>query len=111
LPDARFIDKPWGFKEILVQTNSYTLSRLHIEKWERLSLQKHPDKIETLIVENNYCLIYVDGKIRVYGHGEFIHIPILTIHRIEAIDIDCDVLEVATLPGDEVIRIEDDYGR
>ena len=105
------VNKPWGYKRILVETPNYTVSRLFVNKHNRLSLQTHPEKIETLVVEKNHCLITVDGDTRRYNKGDYVHIPINTIHRIEANKRNCIVLEVATKSGDEVIRIEDDYGR
>ena len=105
------VDKPWGFKDILVETPNYTVSRLHIEANERLSLQIHSIKVETLIVENNYCLILKGKNTKRYSQGDFEHIPSQTVHRVEALDVACDIIEVATLAGDEVKRLSDDYGR
>lgn len=105
------INKPWGYKKILVETPNYTVARLFINKKERLSLQEHPEKIETLIVEKSHCLITVGEITRRCSKGDCVHITSGTRHRIEAGKRDCIVLEVATKPGDEVVRIEDDYGR
>ena len=104
--------KPWGYKDILIETDNYTIARLHINPGERLSLQKHSEKVESLIVERNYCWIRTDDKGRKCFQGEFIHIPPKTVHRIEAFgNVFCDLIEIATMSDDEVIRIEDDYNR
>ena len=54
----------------------------------------------------------VDGQLvsRDLEHGASVHVPPGTIHRMTAID-DCDVLEVSTPELDDVVRIEDRYGR
>ena len=89
------IEKPWGHEEILEKNEHYVIKRLFVKKGHRLSKQYHNIKTETWI--------YPDGKI--------VHIPPKTVHRLEAKDEDVDILEVSTTELDDIVRLEDDYGR
>ena len=105
------IDKPWGHKDILVRAERYVVSRLSVNSRERLSLQLHKEKVETLIVEKGSCLILVYKAMRNYGPTDYIHIPAGVTHRVEACEGGCVIIEIATSEFDEVTRLGDDYGR
>lgn len=102
--------KPWGYEELLVQ-GPYVLKRLHIRADRRLSLQFHERKIETLMVTNGTAEITLDGVARRYGPGEVVHIPAGVVHRIAAVEGDVDLFEASTPELDDLVRLEDDYGR
>jgi mannose-6-phosphate isomerase-like protein (cupin superfamily) len=90
------VEKPWGWEEFLVENEYYRIKRLHINAGCRNSLQRHREKVETLI----------------YPNGEIVHVPKLKVHRIEAPpDQDIEVLEVSHGKDEDVERLEDDYGR
>jgi mannose-6-phosphate isomerase-like protein (cupin superfamily) len=112
---ARRVDKPWGWEEIWAETESYAGKLLMIRAGHRLSLQLHRKKDESLYV--------LDGRLRLtlendagqleqldLGPGESRRIPIGRRHRFEAID-DTRLIEVSTPELDDVVRLEDDYGR
>lgn len=108
------VPKPWGYELIFAHTDRYVGKILHINKGESLSLQFHEMKDETLyVVEGELKLtIEYDGDRRVLPlrKGEAFHIPPRLIHRMEAVE-DTDVAEVSTTELDDVIRLEDRYGR
>ena len=87
---------------------------LHIRKGERLSLQFHRVKDETVHVQAGEMKFIVeeDGAMveRILRPGDSYHIAPNTRHRMEAIT-DCDVLEASTPELDDVVRLEDAYGR
>lgn len=108
------VPKPWGYELIFARTERYVGKILHINKGESLSLQFHEMKEETLyVVEGELRLtIEYDGDRRVLPlrKGEGFHIPPRLIHRMEAV-VDTDVAEVSTPELEDVVRLEDRYGR
>ncbi len=107
------IEKPWGHEEIVITTETYIIKRLTIRPGHRLSLQKHLFKTETLIVRFGKVKFFYDGITTEESEGAIIDIPAGMVHRVENIDDweQAVILEVSTLELDDVIRIEDDYGR
>ncbi|HJQ37060.1 MAG TPA: cupin domain-containing protein [Thermoanaerobaculia bacterium] len=112
--DIRRVPKPWGYELIFAHTDRYVGKILHINQGESLSLQFHEMKEETLyVVEGELRLtIEHDGDRRelMLRKGEAFHIPPRLIHRMLAV-VDTDVAEVSTPELDDVVRLEDRYGR
>jgi mannose-6-phosphate isomerase-like protein (cupin superfamily) len=112
--DIRHIPKPWGYELIFAHTERYVGKILHINRGESLSLQYHEMKDETLYVVNGELRLTIehDGDRRelTLRKGEAFHIPPRLIHRMEAL-ADTDVAEVSTTELDDVVRLEDRYGR
>jgi mannose-6-phosphate isomerase len=108
------IPKPWGYELIWAQTERYVGKILHVNQGESLSLQYHEMKEETLyVVEGELKLtIEYDGDRREMPlrKGESFHIPPRLIHRMYAV-VDTDVAEVSTPELQDVVRLEDRYGR
>jgi len=113
LPIKR-VAKPWGYELIFAKTARYVGKILHIDRGESLSLQYHEIKEETLFVVAGELrlTIEVDGDRRELPlrAGEAFHIAPRMIHRMEAIE-DTDVAEVSTPELDDVVRLDDRYGR
>lgn len=108
-------DKPWGHEELFALTPRYAGKLLHIRAGERLSLQYHRAKEETILVSQGrlrLVLAGADGALEehVLVPGEARHIPPGTRHRMIA-EEDCVVFEVSTPELDDVVRLEDAYGR
>jgi mannose-6-phosphate isomerase len=112
--EPKRVEKPWGHELIWAHTERYVGKLLHIKQGHRLSLQYHQRKDETIHVQSGTLLLVVDegaGLVeKTLGVGEGYHIRPLTRHRMVAIT-DCDVLEVSTPELDDVVRLEDAYGR
>ena len=112
--DIKRVPKPWGYELIFAKTDRYVGKILHINRGESLSLQYHEIKEETLYVVDGELRLTVeqDGDRRevTLRKGEAFHIPPRMIHRMEAI-ADTDVAEVSTPELDDVVRLEDRYGR
>jgi mannose-6-phosphate isomerase-like protein (cupin superfamily) len=108
------IPKPWGYELIFAKTDRYVGKILHVNKGESLSLQYHEMKDETLYVVDGELRLTIehegDRRELVLRKGEAFHIPPRLIHRMEAV-VDTDVAEVSTTELDDVIRLEDRYGR
>jgi mannose-6-phosphate isomerase len=111
---VRRVPKPWGYELIFAKTERYVGKILHVNRGESLSLQYHVVKEETLFVVSGELLltIEVDGDRRELSlrAGEAFHIPPRMIHRMLAVE-DTDVAEVSTPELDDVVRLEDRYGR
>jgi quercetin dioxygenase-like cupin family protein len=114
-PAARRVEKPWGHELIWAHTGSYVGKILVIEAGKRLSLQRHEVKDESIFVTSGRLRLYLeddDGTVQVeeLTTGDHRHVPTGRIHRYEAIDR-TELMEVSTPELDDVIRIEDDFGR
>ncbi len=112
--DVRRVPKPWGYELIFAKTGKYVGKILHINRNETLSLQYHEMKEETLYVVRGELKLTVeyDGDRRelTLREGQAFHVPPRLIHRMEAVE-DTDVAEVSTPELDDVVRLEDRYGR
>jgi len=112
--DVQRLPKPWGYEVIFAKTGRYIGKILHVKKGECLSLQYHEMKEETLYVVAGELKLTIehDGDRRevTLRAGEAFHIPPRLIHRMEAV-VDTDVAEVSTPELNDVVRLEDRYGR
>lgn len=109
------VDKPWGYELWWAQTSRYVGKILHIDAGHRLSLQYHNIKDEVLYVQTGEIDMVVGTSpdqltTRRMRPGDTIHITPGTIHRMIAI-VDSDLLEVSTPEVEDVVRVEDSYGR
>lgn len=115
LRDVRKVDKPWGYELIFAHTDRYAGKILHVDAGQALSLQYHEQKDETLyLLEGDYEL-EVEENGEMVRHrmrpGDCYHIAAGTRHRMVAGEHGCDILEVSTPELDDVVRLEDRYGR
>ncbi|MEO8036006.1 MAG: cupin domain-containing protein [Acidobacteriota bacterium] len=110
----RHVARPRGYEPIFGVTDRYVGKILHINRGESLSLQYHEVKEETLYVVEGELLLTVEyeGDRREINlrKGQAFHIPPRLIHRMEAV-VDTDIAEVSTPELDDVVRLEDRYGR
>ena len=114
LPPVRKIEKPWGFELIWAHTERYAGKILHIRKGECLSYQYHKLKDESIYLLHGSMDLEIgneQGRERIrLEAGACYHIPPETRHRMTAVE-DCEVLEVCTPELNDVVRVEDRYGR
>ena len=109
------VPKPWGYEKIWAHTAQYVGKILHINAGESLSLQYHRIKDETIMVLTGRLqfVYFADGDephSKELVPGEPFHITPELRHRMIAIE-DTDVIEVSTPELDDVVRLEDRYGR
>ena len=114
LHNEQKVEKPWGYELIWAHTERYVGKVLHIHRGESLSYQYHVVKDETIRLLSGLLEmdLEVDGQrstIRL-APGECLHIVPGMKHRMTAVEA-CDVLEVSTPELDDVVRLEDRYGR
>ena len=111
----RTVQKPWGHELIWAHTSRYVGKILHIKRGESLSLQYHEQKDETIMVLSGLLRFehYAEGETPRHtdlSTHQPIHITPGLRHRMTALE-DTDVVEVSTPELDEVVRLEDRYGR
>ena len=112
---SRVVDKPWGHELIWAETDRYVGKILHIKAGEALSLQYHRVKDETIMVLSGrmQLIYYIDGDSptsRELGPREPFRVTPEMRHRYLALE-DTELLEVSTTELDDVVRLEDRYGR
>jgi len=105
------IDKPWGYEEILVNNGRYVIKRLTIKEGHRLSLQLHRVKYETWLIQSGFGAITLGDSFSNCSAGKMFDIPPNTPHRVFAGKGDVVILELSTPELQDIVRIEDDYGR
>jgi mannose-6-phosphate isomerase-like protein (cupin superfamily) len=113
--DIKRVEKPWGYELIFAHTDRYVGKILHINPGEALSLQYHEVKDETLhLLEGAYELEVEEEGVMVSRQmkpGDTYHIAPNTRHRMTTDTESCDILEVSTPELEDVVRLEDRYGR
>ena len=113
--DVKRVDKPWGYELLYAFTDRYCGKVIFIRGGEELSLQFHREKDETLYVQSGRVEFEIGdpGKPvdrEVVGPGRAFHLQPGTVHRLRALE-DTVVLEVSTPQIEDIVRLEDKYGR
>lgn len=110
----RLVNKPWGSETIWAETKDYVGKFLEINANHKLSRQYHEIKEETLYMISGELLLELGDEnnltIVKLTPGDSFHIQPGTIHRMVAIT-DCVLAEVSTPHLQDVVRLQDDYGR
>jgi mannose-6-phosphate isomerase-like protein (cupin superfamily) len=114
--DVRRVDKPWGHELIWALTDDYCGKILFIREGESLSLQFHREKDESWLIHSGRAKIEMGRpgdktpNSEVVGAGAAFRMRPGTIHRVLALE-DTTILEVSTPQLEDVVRLEDRYGR
>jgi mannose-6-phosphate isomerase len=110
------VEKPWGSELIWALTEEYAGKLLFVNAGHQLSLQFHQQKDESWYVLEGRAELEFAGagekatSSEVVTPGAAFRITPGTVHRIRAVE-DTVVLEVSTPHLDDVVRLEDVYGR
>ena len=109
------VDKPWGHEIRWAINDKYLGKILHINRGAQLSRQYHEKKDETIFVLNGILILELGEdpvKQVILKPGDSHRIKPMTIHRFKApSDNWVKLVEVSTPEIEDVVRIEDDYGR
>jgi mannose-6-phosphate isomerase-like protein (cupin superfamily) len=114
--DVRRVDKPWGYELIWALTDVYCGKLLFVKAGQSLSLQFHREKDESWLVQSGRAKLELGDAGETVLHEEVIgpgiafHYTPGTVHRITAVE-DTTIIEVSTPHLDDVVRLEDAYGR
>ena len=109
------IYRPWGFYESLIQGERFQVKRIVVTPGHKLSLQKHFHRAEHWVVVSGTALVVRDDSELMVRENESIYLPLGTVHRLENPGrIPLTLIEVQSgsyLGEDDIVRIEDTYGR
>jgi mannose-6-phosphate isomerase len=114
--DTRRVEKPWGWELIWAQSDQYVGKVLFVKAGEALSLQFHRTKVESWYLESGRAKLELGEvgeamlKEEIVTAPAFFHFEPGTVHRVSAID-DTTIIEVSTPHLDDIVRLEDRYGR
>jgi mannose-6-phosphate isomerase len=110
------VEKPWGYELIWAETAEYAGKILFVKAGESLSLQFHREKDESWLVHSGRAQIEMAAagegvpEAEVVGPGAAFRIKPGTVHRVTAVE-DTTIIEVSTPQLEDVVRLEDRYGR
>jgi mannose-6-phosphate isomerase len=110
-----FDRRPWGSYEVLEERRTFKVKRIEVSPGQRLSYQKHSQRAEHWFVVEGTAKVTRDGEEILVQAGEAIDIPIGAAHRVEnpgpADLVFIEVQRGNYLGEDDIVRLQDDYGR
>ena len=110
-----FDRRPWGTYTVLEEDRGFKVKRIEVLPGKRLSYQKHSQRAEHWFVVEGTAKVTLDDKEILVRAGEAIDIPIGTAHRVEnPAEENLVFIEVqrgSYLGEDDIVRLQDDYGR
>ncbi|MBV8302516.1 MAG: cupin domain-containing protein [Candidatus Dormibacteraeota bacterium] len=109
------VDKPWGYELRWAITDVYLGKLIHINAGHQLSLQYHVQKDESIFIQSGVLdLVLEDDAGVIETHrltsGMSARVRPGRTHRFVAVE-DVDLFEVSSPEIDDVVRLEDSYGR
>jgi mannose-6-phosphate isomerase len=114
--EPRRVEKPWGWELVWAQADAYVGKILFVRAGESLSLQFHREKDESWYVQSGRARLELGDPGQealdeeIVGSGACFHFQPGTVHRVTAVE-DTTILEVSTPQLDDIVRLEDRYGR
>jgi mannose-1-phosphate guanylyltransferase/mannose-6-phosphate isomerase len=107
--------RPWGYYESLIQGDRFQVKRIVVSAGRQLSLQSHFHRAEHWVVVNGTARVTRDDEILIVRENESVYLPLGCVHRLENPGkIPLTLIEVqsgAYLGEDDIVRLEDTYGR
>ncbi len=115
MSEKNFDTRPWGTYTVLERGIGYWIKRIEVDPGQRLSLQYHNQRSEKWIIVQGNGEVQTDTLIENVRDGSWIHIGVGTPHRIKNTGnkplVFIEVALGAKLTEDDIVRLEDDYGR
>jgi mannose-6-phosphate isomerase len=113
--EPRRVEKPWGWELVWAEAEEYVGKLLFVRAGHSLSRQYHREKDESWLVHEGRATLELgrlesDHEALEIGPGDAFHYPAGTVHRLTAVE-DTLIVEVSTPQLDDVVRLEDRYGR
>ncbi len=112
---ARTVTRPWGHWTLLMRGSGFQIKSIVVEPGRRLSLQTHARRTEHWVVVRGTALVTRGDVTIEVPENESVFIPLETAHRLaNPGDTPLEVVEVAVgayLEEDDIVRVEDDWGR
>jgi len=117
-PEARTparVHRPWGWYQTMDLGDRFRVKRIQVSPGKKLSLQKHHHRAEHWVVVRGTAEVTRDGEVVLLRENESIYLPLGCIHRLaNPGKIPVEIIEIQTgayLEEDDIVRIEDDFGR
>jgi mannose-1-phosphate guanylyltransferase/mannose-1-phosphate guanylyltransferase/mannose-6-phosphate isomerase len=111
----RRVYRPWGHYEGLILGERFQVKKIQVRPRQKLSLQKHFHRAEHWVVVNGTAIVQRDNESILLRENESVYLPLGCVHRLENPGmIPLTLIEVqsgAYLGEDDIVRIEDTYGR
>jgi mannose-1-phosphate guanylyltransferase/mannose-1-phosphate guanylyltransferase/mannose-6-phosphate isomerase len=111
----RRVYRPWGHYEGLIQGDRFQVKQIGVRPGQKLSLQKHFHRAEHWVVVNGTAIVHRDGENILLRENESVYLPLGCVHRLEnpgKIPLTLIEVQVGSYTGeDDIVRIEDTYGR
>lgn len=108
-------ERPWGWFETSYEAPGHKIKRIGVHPGQQISLQKHNQRAEHWVVLVGTALVTVGDQVREMAPGQHIDIPLGGLHRLaNRTDAPVEILEVqfgSYLGEDDIVRLQDDYGR
>lgn len=109
------VEKPWGWEKWIEVNDSYVVKELFMKSGNSCSLQYHEKKHESFYVLKGKLKFYIGSnkdqlQEMFLNEGDYYTIEPFVVHRMEAV-VDSLYLESSTNFLDDVVRIDDKYGR
>ena len=106
-------ERPWGWYKCICRSETYAVKKIYVEPDKRLSLQYHQLRTEDCVIVQGSGIVTQGQTEREVSTGDTVHIGIEQRHRLKGGPEGITIIEVqrGTCKEDDIIRIEDDYGR
>jgi mannose-6-phosphate isomerase len=113
--DPRFDQRPWGTFTVLDEADGFKVKRIEVLPGKRLSYQKHSQRAEHWVVVKGTAKVTLDDREITVETGQAIDIAIGSAHRVENPGrgplVFIEVQRGGYLGEDDIVRLEDDFGR
>jgi len=111
-----FDQRPWGSFTVLDEGERFKVKRIEVLPGKRLSYQKHAHRSEHWFVVGGTAKVTLNGEEIIVKNGEAVDIAVGTAHRVENPDEKELLIFIETQTGDyfgedDIVRLEDDFGR
>ncbi len=107
--------RPWGWYQTIAESPGHKVKRIHVHAGQQISLQMHHQRAEHWVVVRGTALVTVDAVVVEMTVGQHIDIPLGAVHRIaNRTTAPMELVEVqfgSYLGEDDIVRLQDDYGR
>lgn len=108
-------ERPWGDYDVVDQGDGYLVKRITVRAGQRISYQRHNSRAEHWFVVSGHGVATIDGREHPIAPGSTLDVPVRSAHRIASEPgADLVFIEVQTgdyLGEDDIVRLDDDYGR
>jgi mannose-1-phosphate guanylyltransferase / mannose-6-phosphate isomerase len=111
----RKVHRPWGWYDSIDEGERFKVKRINVKPGASLSLQKHAHRAEHWIVVKGVAEVTCDEKVLILKENQSTYIPLGAVHRLaNRTQAELEIIEVQSgsyLGEDDIVRLEDTYGR